>query len=365
VAKGLRKFWIILHRYVGLAAAAFLVVAGLTGAILAFESDYKLWIHQLHWPVAPEAARLPEQELTDRLERQLTSTGAPVHVEQIQFAGDRAAQVFVLSTGRRVYMNPYNGTVLGTQDGPSATEKFFAAMLQLHVRLVAGNVGRWAVVTGTLTLLLLVPTGVYLWWDKKRISVNLKASWRRINWDLHSVIGVYGCVVMFALAGTGLLIEVQTPLYWITNARPQLESLPRSTPPSDATGNVHAPDLDGFILAADKAVPNLQTYQINLPQRPRSPVQVLKQTAGTRARTTVYLDRYDGHVLRVDDSHTRSRALQAHNVNLAIHTGTIMGLPGRIVVSLSSLMLVVSAITGFIIWWQKPGTPSRVVPPQG
>jgi uncharacterized iron-regulated membrane protein len=37
----------------------------------------------------------------------------------------------------------------------------------------------------------------------------------------------------------------------------------------------------------------------------------------------------------------------------SIHTGDIWGLPSHIVMSVSSLLLVVMAVTGIVIWWKK------------
>jgi uncharacterized iron-regulated membrane protein len=351
----LRKFWIIVHRYVGLATAAFLVVSGLTGSILAFEGEYDRLMHSSLWRVEPEASRLNEQDLFDRVEHEMTSPGSRETVEQIQIIGDRTAQVFSLTDGRQVYVNPYNGSILGTRErGPSTSEKFFYSVRQLHVRLLAGNVGRWVVDIATGALLLLVPTGIYLWWKKKRASLNLKASWPQINWDLHNVLGLYGFVVMLLLASTGLLIEFEAPLYWVSGSNPQhVEAIPRSTVPEGAAGTFRVPNLDEFMLAAEKAVPGSQVNQIQLPMRPRSPVRLQTRRLGTDRHNTVFLDRYDGHVLRVDNANRQTSAFRAHSVNQAIHMGTLWGLPSRIMMSLSSLVVVVSVVTGFAIWWRK------------
>jgi len=39
--------------------------------------------------------------------------------------------------------------------------------------------------------------------------------------------------------------------------------------------------------------------------------------------------------------------------NRATHTGDLFGYPTKILVSLSSLMLVIQAITGYYMWWKK------------
>ncbi|MDD4418797.1 MAG: PepSY domain-containing protein [Bacteroides graminisolvens] len=36
-----------------------------------------------------------------------------------------------------------------------------------------------------------------------------------------------------------------------------------------------------------------------------------------------------------------------------MHTGSILGLPGRIIVFLASLIIASLPVTGFIIWWRK------------
>jgi uncharacterized iron-regulated membrane protein len=354
----MRRFWIFLHRWVGLAAAAFLVLSGLTGSILAFESDYDRWIHPSLWRVAPEGAPTSEQTLVDLVTRQMSSDGSPAKVELIDLAGDRRAQVFSLSDGRRVFVNPYRQSILGVRDGkPSAGDKFFFTVRQLHLSLLAGVWGRWIVEIASGALLLLIPTGLYLWWDKKRVSVKWKASWRRVNWDLHSVLGLYGFAVMVALASSGLLISFPGPLYFVTGSAPQIvEALPRSTPPENPSANFHEPELDKFVVAAEAALPGSHLMRIQLPRGPRSPVQIQTRGPNASSSSTVYLDRYDGHVLRVDDANNRAPALRAFRTNQAVHTGTIWGMPSKILASLSSLTLVFSVITGFIIWWRKAKT---------
>lgn len=352
-----RTSLLVLHRYVGLAAAAFLIVAGLTGCILAFAEDSERWMHPSLWRVTPVGARLPEQALIDRIRHRLAGEGSSARIEQIRLAGDRDSQLFTLTDGRTMFVNPYTGAVLGTAGHPSKVAVFVGWVHQLHVRLLAGNWGEWIVDIATATVFLLVPTGVYLWWGKKRLSIKWTASWRRITWDLHNVVGLYGCVVLFLLAATGLLIAFETPLYWMTRSEPwRPEALPRSVPPEpgrpDAATN--APTLDALMLAADRVLPDTETYQIQLPMRPRSSLQILKRKAGIAGHSTVYFDRYNGRILRVEDLSKLPRAYRAHLTNQAIHMGTILGMPSKILMSLSSALLVVLVVTGCMMWWQRP-----------
>ena len=40
-----RQFWVLVHRYAGLYMAFFLLIAGLTGSIMAFEMQIQNWLN--------------------------------------------------------------------------------------------------------------------------------------------------------------------------------------------------------------------------------------------------------------------------------------------------------------------------------
>jgi len=356
--------WLLLqiHKYVGLVAAAFLIVASLTGGVLAFESDFDRWLHPELWRVTPWGRRLPQQELLDRVQRQLDARGLTAPIEEIDVAEtDDASQVFVLADGRRIFVNPYNATILTVRGNLARSESFVLAIHQLHVQLLAGNAGRWTVDAATLTVLLLVPTGLYLWWREKRLKVKWRASGRRVLWDLHNVIGICGSALVLLMSATGLLLAFETPLDWVAHSQPwRTEGLPRSIPPENS--QFKQPALDQFLEAAGRALPDARTYQIRLPQRPRSPVQVWKRGPGLTGHSTIYLDRYSGDILRVDDLSKLPRSYRAHLIDQAIHTGTVFGLPSKILLSTASFAFAALAITGVGIWW--PALTRRVRSPR-
>ena len=347
---GFRRFLFQAHLYTGLTAAVFLALAGITGSILAFEDDYDHWFHPSLWRVRPQSARLSEQQIVDRGEALLRAQGS-AHVEQIELGDWRTAQVLLLTDRSRIFVNPYTGAILGTREGLSKVELVVGYIHQLHVRLLAGNTGEWIVDIATMLVLFLIPTGLYLWWDKKRLKVKLSRSMRRITWDVHNVLGVYGCLFLIALAITGLLLAFETPLYWMVRSDPWRQAaMPRSASPQSGAS---VPAVDEFMSAADRALPGAQIYEIHLPQRARSPVQILKRGPGMAGHSTVFLDRYTAGVLRVDDLSKLPRSYRAHLIDEAIHRATILGMPSKFLFSFASLVLAALAVTGCMMWWPK------------
>ncbi len=98
----MRKLLLKIHLYAGLVAAAFLIVLGVTGSILAFENYYDQWLHPTLWSVAPQSRRLSEQQLVDTVQRRF----APVLVATVGLGGGGAAQVFTLTDNVVVFVNP-------------------------------------------------------------------------------------------------------------------------------------------------------------------------------------------------------------------------------------------------------------------
>jgi len=69
----------------------------------------------------------------------------------------------------------------------------------------------------------------------------------------------------------------------------------------------------------------------------------------------VALDPYSGYVVSLSRSSDLSRGDWVLAANEAIHTGSILGTPSRIVVWLASTMVFVQAVSGLFMWlgWNR------------
>ncbi len=209
-------------------------------------------------------------------------------------------------------------------------------------------------------MLLLIPLGVYLWWQKKRLTVGWKRSWSRINWDLHSAAGIYACLFLLLLSVTGFFIASDESLYRVmrSSAEP-VQARPHSVPPSPGSARA---TLDQAMRTADLALPGFATVRIRMPLDPRAAYVVEKRVpewvAGS-SNSAVQIDQYSGKLLRVDDVRRYTRGFRAYGINLALHTGAIFGLPGRIILSIASLTLALLVVTGVLIWLKKQNAVKR------
>jgi len=354
----MRKVLLKIHLVMGLAAALFLIILGLTGSIMAFEGDIDHWIHPGFWQVAAGQA-LAEGDLIAGVERKF----APLRVQAVEISQHRdLAQLMQLSDNSSVSVNPYTGGVMGRRTSPGRTGKWLGFIHQVHLRLAGSGRDSWApagkiiISYAGVALFLLAPTGLLLWWRAKRGSVRWRGPWFRVFFDLHQVIGIYAGLFLWMAALTGILIGFEWPekaIFSLTHsARPGFGQPPPSTPMPGAA----AVGVDRVIAAARYAIPNAAVELIFLPTEPDASYMVIlrvpEETSGS-PHSTVAIDQYSGRPLAVHNFLTDSQGYRWIRFNRSIHTGDIGGLVGHIVMSLSSLLLVVMAITGIVIWLKK------------
>lgn len=356
----LRKIILKVHLYLGLTAALFLLVLGLTGSIMAFEGDIDHWIHPHAWYVAPGNQQLPETGLIANVERQV----APARVSMIQIAPQRnLAQAMQLSDRSVVTVNPYDGSILSRATGPDRTQKLLGEIHQLHLRLAPQPRGAWTktgkqiVSWAGLLLCLMVPTGFILWWRTKRASIQWKnTSWFRRCFDTHHVIGLYAGLFLWIAAFTGILIGFdwgEKAIYKVTGS-PEPSRVTR--PVSTAAAGASQISVDRAMQIAQQAI---HGGAIEIAQFPRGPqgaflfvLRVPEETTGS-PHSTVAVDQYSGQVLQARDFRTDSRGFYWIRFNRAVHTGDLFGTTGHVIVSISSLLLVAMVLTGAVIWLKK------------
>jgi uncharacterized iron-regulated membrane protein len=357
----LRKLLVKIHLYLGLAASLVVIVIGLTGAILVFEQEVDQALHPHLWHVMPQENRASLQSIVDAVVE--TYRSRTFLTVEVQHDGDRP-YVISTETGFQVFVNPYSSEILGAREH---TQTFFGLMFALHRTLLAGEIGRTVVGVVTLLVVFLVGTGLYLWWPrttarvKSSLSLRWAAGWRRLNYDLHNVLGFYASWYLVVIALTGLVWSfslVHDALFWLTASPPPPW---KSRPLSTATGTGSGITLDEAMRKADDVIPGAAATEVMLPQRPQDSIRFVKRSPvalNPNAQHFVSLDQYTGAILKVDRYEELSWGATMRLLVYPIHVGTVFGLPTQILAFLVSMVIPLSAVTGFLLWWQKR-TPSR------
>jgi len=153
MSRAIRQGCLWLHRYTGLLIAAFLFIAGITGALLAFHDELDdAFNHQLAQVEMQDAPMLIITALHDKVMTAYPNdsfSSLPTHID----AGKSA--VFAVDKWRgservtpepdidEVYTNPYTGEVLGARSKDTwALNNVMAKVYWLHRDLLLGDTGK-------------------------------------------------------------------------------------------------------------------------------------------------------------------------------------------------------------------------------
>ncbi len=193
------------HFYAGLLVLPFLILLAITGAIYLYHDEIDRRIHADFLQVAPAGTALAPAQLVAAALAAQPGTA----VKYTDPATDTASAEITIqpAAGPRMaaYVDPYRGAVLELRPDRSTfgwtirslhSLRLFGAGPRKIIEIVAG----WSI--------LLVATGIYLWWprgQKGGVASVRGTPRRRVFWrDLHAVTGIaVGAVIVF-LALTGL-----------------------------------------------------------------------------------------------------------------------------------------------------------------
>lgn len=280
-------------------------------------------------------------------------------------AATRKPSGFGLPAGTvTVYVNPANASILGTL---ANDERFSQWAKRLHSRLLQGEGWRWMIELGASWMLVMLITGVALWWPSAgwpRLGLQGRAFWR----EWHTFAGVALGLVSLIILATGLTwskyagAEVRVLRDLAGQAPPQMPSGLRSQP---KTGDAQL-GWQGALDAARRIAPPA-SLQLTAP---RGSLGVWRVSMADRDRPTLRfeaaLDAYTGKPLYVSDWQQQTAFGKATAIGIPFHRGEF-GWWNQAVLLIFGLGVLFSLLSG---WWmyfkrRKAGRLSLpVVPPQ-
>ncbi len=351
-----------LHLWLGLISGVLVVFLGITGCLLAFEREIRNLTESYQFVEKQDKPYLPPSQLKAIALKHLD--GRPVVGLEYGSPGKAAFAAYYDTVAYTIVaMNPYTGEVLKVKD---MTNDFFRIVLKGHFYLwLPPAIGRPIVGSATLVFLIMLISGIVLWWPKnkaaikQRFSIKWNAKWRRVNYDLHNVLGFYMSWIGIFLAITGLVWGFD----WFADATYYATSGGKKRPPHEHP--VSNPKIPGNtdqvadeLWAAHLAnMSEKESITVFYPVTETDPLEMgVNHRPGTYYKVDYYhYDRYSGEELPATGSYAggfdeASVADKLVRMNYDIHVGAILGLPGKFLAFFGSLIAASLPVTGFLLW---------------
>lgn len=362
---GFKKIIGLVHLWLGLISGVLVVFLGITGCMLAFEHEIRSVTQPYLKTEAQDRAYLSPTVLKENAEKHLA--GKKANGIEYPGKGKSAVAYYYDDTDYKlIYLDPYTGETLKVKN---MNRDFFRIIINGHFYLwLPPNIGQPIVASATLIFLIMMISGLILWWPKnkaarkQRFSVKWNAKWRRVNYDLHNVLGFYMTWVAIFIAITGLVWGFQwfaKSVYWVSSGGKTM--VEHAHPVSDTTKIAQGMNVADHVWNEHKPqVGEKESMGVWYPATHTDPVEiVVNHRPGTYYNADYYhYDQYTGVELSATGSYAgtykaASLADKLVRMNYDIHVGAVLGLPGKIMAFFASMIAASLPITGFYIWWGR------------
>ncbi|WP_313635364.1 PepSY domain-containing protein, partial [Exiguobacterium sp.] len=178
------------HFYAGIIFAPFLVMLAVTGSIYLFKPQIENVLYQSYYEVTPKADRITATEQINRVKAKYPD--ALVTSYQPGESDDRSSEVNISSPkmSATVFVNPYSGKIIGTL---SDDDRIMNKIEEIHGELMAGTTGDRIVELVACWAIVLIVTGLFLWFPRKQKGLSgvlfprLRQGKKLFRRDLHAV----------------------------------------------------------------------------------------------------------------------------------------------------------------------------------
>ena len=375
------------HFYTGLFVIPFLSILAITGMSM-------LWIAWIDGRDGERTVVVP-QEIVQPISIQAEAAIAAVPDGTLkQYVAPRTNDVAALfrvdaeGDATMVAVDPYTAQVIEIYPRRSGWYDFVNG---IHSDLMLGVTGDRILETAASLTLVLIATGLYMWWPRE-------AGWRnalvpsfgrgRALWkSLHGVVGIWLSLflVLFLISGLawadiwgGKMVQAwsqfpagkwdDVPLSDETHAsmnhdRREVPWALEQTPMPASGSDVGSAGVQGGIVTIDtvdmlaREIGFDARYQLNIPQSDTGVWTLSRDSMNTDSTNpmsdrTVHIDQYTGKVLADVRFEEYSLAGKAMAVGIALHMGTLgfWSVLANSLVCLSVLFLCASSV---VLWWKR------------
>lgn len=394
----MRPLLVLIHRYFGLVMAGFLVIAGLTGALLAFEHELDAALNPGLMQVTSPASDAVAMDALALREAVLAHyPGA--RINRVDFA-TRPDQPVVFrlkwpaamqDRNDEVFVNPYTGQILGARrwgDITQGVHNLATFAWRLHHSLALGKTGAYVLGIIALAWTLDCFIGAYLTLPQRRRMQQAAlpaeqggkswlARWRpawqvrwrsggfKLNFDLHRAGGLWLWMLLLVLAWSAVgfnLREVYRPAMGLLfPMQTSSQTLPKAAANQpDPELGWHAARAVGRALTAEQA----QAHGFIVQQELSLAYDASKALYRYRVRsdrdirdengsTSIWFDGNSGQLKAVFLPTGAAAGDTVTTWLYALHMASVGGLPYKIVIAVMGVAVMLLSLTGVLVWRKK------------
>ncbi|MEB0248558.1 MULTISPECIES: PepSY-associated TM helix domain-containing protein [unclassified Mucilaginibacter] len=361
-----KKALLFCHRWLGLISGLVVFIVSITGCIFCFQDEIQDAIYDYRTVQNTGKPYVQPSQLINEVKKAYPKASP----DFIYYYGAGRPAGVLANLGKEgyeyVFLDPYTGKIT-YHEKPQTN--FFIIVEYIHLYLLLPPaIGKWIVGVSVIIFMVIMVTGLILWWPKRKtdrkrsFTIKWGGRWRRVNYDLHNVLGFYATAIAMILAISGLAIAfepVSKAIYATANVGTNIKYKDEvSEPKSDSlkkAGLAKQPVIDIAFAHARQQSPKAEMFLIHNDPAVSGAIGVgaYPESMHYASASGYEFDKYNGKLLKTYAYDKKSPGLKLNEMNYDIHVGQIFGLATKIIAFLVSLICASLPVTGFIIWLGK------------
>jgi uncharacterized iron-regulated membrane protein len=380
------------HFYAGLFCVPFIVLLAISGGMYLFTPQINAWLDR---PYDRLSLSGPHTTAQAQIQAALQAVpGSTLSAYELPKDQDDATRIIVKYRGERirVYVQPETLDILKTIP---EEDRFTRMVFHFHGELLMGNIGSVFVELAASWAIIMIVTGLYLWWPRgqggcggivyPRLNRGSRGFWR----DLHAVTGFWISIFVLFLLVTGLPWAKVWGEYfkeirrltgtavveqdWTVGATPQNTPQDLSGEHVAHTGQIILPpsaeDIPLDYSPIDILLPIVRALHlphpvfIIPPARAEGHWTAKSDTQNRPQRVKVMLDAKTGAILKRENFEDRHFLDRIIGFGVAAHEGQLFGWPNVILGALTAVGLLMLVTSGILMWWRRRPSGLLGAPP--
>ncbi|MGM7722978.1 PepSY-associated TM helix domain-containing protein [Metabacillus sp. Hm71] len=369
------------HFYAGLIFAPFLMILAVTGSIYLFKPQIEQILYQDYYEVNQQGEKIPASQQIEVVKNRYPD--AVVTAYRPGEYATRSSEVSITSNNESltIFIDPYTGKLIGELNNE---DRIMDKIEEFHGELMAGTLGDRTVELAACWAIVLIVTGLFLWFPRKKQSLSgvlfprFKKGKKILRRDLHAVPAFWITAGMLFLILTGLPWSG----FWGSNFQSLATNSGAGYPPSIWIGsaptstiktkdiadvpwaaeNLDVPksEIQGFIpLSIDDvvAIANREgihpSYTVIFPTEKEGVYTLSAFPPKAHDEATIHIDQYTGAILadyRYDHYGLVGKIVA---LGITLHKGTQFGFVNQLISLLICFGIMFVAVSGFYLWWKR------------
>jgi uncharacterized iron-regulated membrane protein len=354
----MRRIWLKLHRWIALGLGWLLALVALAGAILVIAPPLDRLSHPQLFKAEPVASSAAPPTLESIRERLTAAFGSKASFTlRPPRAPDQTLWVTVRGApwSGTVYLNPATGHEQGRR---GEYEGVVNLLFKFHSALLLQDTGKAILASIALVYLLLLISGLVLWWPKRwtpALTIELRKGLLRGLFDMHRTGGaVLGLLIAVSVA-TGAYMAWRPISEFVTTLTGEKPVKPPKIPKGE-TSQAPAVSLDELVTRAQARFPEGSVSNIQIPADADRPIRIrmrLPDDPHPNGLTSVWMHPKTGAELALNRWNELDAGARAFSFVYPLHTGELGGLALKAVTFISGLALAMLGISGIWLWMRR------------